>query len=129
MRLLTFDYNRAYLPSAPFIEIEINGYDVQLGTITYPAFVDSGSDGTMIPRRILRQIGAEYEDTQLLSGTAGGRKLVEHFSVGIRIGEEWIGGIAAVATTGDEIIIGRDVLNYFEVRLNGPATMTEVVIY
>ncbi|MEM7115068.1 MAG: hypothetical protein AAF614_21700 [Chloroflexota bacterium] len=70
MKLLTFNYDTACIPSAPFIEIETNGYDERQGTLTVLAFVDSGADGAMIPINLLPAVGAEYEDTQILLGTA-----------------------------------------------------------
>ena len=34
MKFVTFDYDSTYYPSAPFIEIEVAGYNKDLGTRT-----------------------------------------------------------------------------------------------
>jgi len=111
-RLLSYDYNRDYFPSAPFIPITIDGYDDSKSSITIPAFVDTGADGTLLPRDILTAVGAEYEDTVLLRGTTGIAQRLDRYTVRIRVGEVTIFSVAAVAVApGTEPIIGRDVLN------------------
>jgi len=60
-----------YNPSAPFIELTIDGYEASHPPMAIEGFLDSGADGTMIPIGILTAVGAEYEDTVWMSGTAG----------------------------------------------------------
>jgi predicted aspartyl protease len=128
-RTLTFDYNRAYSPSAPFIDVVIDGYDSDKAPVTISAFVDSGADGTMLPYDILSAVGAEYADTVLLRGTAGGVQRLDRYSVRIRVGEQEIHSISSVAiAAGSEPLIGRDVLNQLIVTLNGLAEMMEIQI-
>ena len=126
-RILTFDYDRAYYPAAPHIEITVDGYDSEHEPVTLFAFADSGADGTMLPRDILEAVGAEYADTVVLRGTAGGVQQLDRYTVRIRIADEAVHGIEAAATAaGGEPILGRDVLNTFVVTLNGPANVTEI---
>ena len=128
MNLLTFEYSHDYVPSAPVVDVEIDGYRPELGTVSVSAFVDSGGDGTLIPQQILERIGADFQDEVYMSGTAGGRKRFLRYTVAIRLGQAQLGNIAAIAVTGIEVVLGRDVLNHFEVRLNGPAAVTEIVV-
>ena len=51
-----FDYSREYDPSAPLIELIIQAEGGRSETVT--AFVDSGADGTIIPLRLLQELGA-----------------------------------------------------------------------
>lgn len=126
-KFLTFDYNRHYTPIAPFVEVLVDGYDESKAAIPVLAFLDSGADGTMLPRNILDQIGATYEDSVLLRGTAGGLQRVDRYTVRIRIGEQEVHAISAVSIgIGGEPIIGRDVLNHFVITLNGLAGSTEI---
>jgi predicted aspartyl protease len=126
-RLLTFDYNREYTPSAPFVDVVVDGYDPDKASVTISAFVDSGADGTMLPHDILLAVGAEYADTVMLRGTAGGVQRLDRYTVRIRVGEREVHSIASVAmAAGSEPLIGRDVLNQLIVTLNGLAEMTEV---
>lgn len=128
-RSSTFDYSTAYTPSAPFIPIAIDGYEPTKPSVIVLAFVDSGADGTMLPEDILRAVGAEYEDTVRLRGAAGGVQQLDRYTVRIQIEHEIVHAVSAVATaSGSEALIGRDVLNYLVVTMNGPAGVTEVQI-
>ncbi len=129
MNRLTYDYNQNYNPSAPFIELMIDGYEATRPPLAIEAFLDSGADGTMIPIAILTAVGAEYEDTVWMSGTAGGRQSVDRYTVRIQIGGVTIHSIHAIAIPSrHEAIIGRDILNYLVVALNGPAGVTELLM-
>lgn len=128
-RSIAFDYNPSYAPSAPFIPIAIDGYDPAKPPIIVSAFVDSGADGTMLPKDILRAVGAEYEDTVRLRGAAGGVQRLDRYTVRIQIESETVHAVSAVATaSGSEALIGRDVLNHLAVTLNGPAGVTEMQV-
>ena len=128
-RVLSFAYDKSYDPSAPFISITVDGYAPNRSTVTVLAFADSGADGTMLPNDILMAVGAEYEDTVLLRGTAGGMQRLDRYTVRIRIGEDTIHSISAAATAnGSEPLLGRDILNQLVVTLNGIAGITEVQV-
>lgn len=118
-----FDYSREYDPSAPLIELIIQAEGGRSETVT--AFVDSGADGTIIPLRLLQKLGARYSDQRLLIGTTGKSQVVGLFPVTLQIGQEMIYGVAA-AGYGEEIILGRDVLNQIVVILDGPGLTVEV---
>ena len=128
-RVLSFAYDKSYDPSAPFISITVDGYASNRSPVTVLAFADSGADGTMLPNDILMAVGAEYEDTVLLRGTAGGIQRLDRYTVRIRTGEDTIYSISASATAnGSERLLGRDILNQLVVTLNGIAGITEVQV-
>ncbi|MDE0142589.1 MAG: hypothetical protein F4047_18930 [Caldilineaceae bacterium SB0670_bin_27] len=128
-RVHSFAYDNSYDPPAPFILISVDGYISGRSPVTVPAFADSGADGTMLPRDILTAVEAEYADTVLLRGTAGGVQKLDRYTVRIRIEEKTIDSVSAVATAaGSEPLIGRDVLNHLVVTLNGTAGYTEVQV-
>ena len=126
MSVISFDYDSAYYPAAPVIEIEVDGYN-SLGQKSFRAMIDSGADATMIPLPILQTVGATYKETTWMRGTAGGRVEVDLYLVAIQIGTELIQGLHVVGlpATG-EAVIGRDVLNQLIVTLNGLAGVTDV---
>jgi len=127
--VLSFDYNNVYDPPAPFITITVDGRNSTKSPMTISAFVDSGADGTMLPINVLQSIGAEYEDSVWLIGTAGGRQKVDSYTVSVHVENEVAHGISAVAMPiGSEPLIGRDVLNQLVVTLDGIAEVTEVQI-
>lgn len=124
MNVISFDYDSTFFPSAPFLEIEVDGYSDNSRTLW--AMLDSGADATMIPLRVLRAIQASYKETRWLRGTAGGRLKVDMYLISVRIGNLLIPGIHAIATSSNEAIVGRDVLNQLVVTLNGLANTTTV---
>jgi len=125
-RVFAFDYNTSYEPPAPFLPIAVDGYDEAKPPIIVMAFVDSGADGTMLPLEVLQAVGAEYEDSVRLRGTAGSVQQLDRYSVRIQIQDMIIGSVSAVATAaGSEPLIGRDVLNHLILTLNGLAGMAE----
>ena len=127
MSAITFDYDSIYYPAAPVIEIEVDGYDDNLGRRTLRAMVDSGGDASMIPLSILEAIGATYKESTWMRGTAGGRIEVDLYLVAIQIGTELVYGLHVVSSPSTkEAVVGRDVLNQLIVTLNGPAGVTEV---
>ncbi|MFT5196642.1 MAG: putative aspartyl protease [Cellvibrionaceae bacterium] len=120
---LHFEYDRRYLPSAPVIPITIDGYSTDADPITVQALIDSGADGTMLPSRILRRIGASFVDSVHMSGVSGISQSIDQFLVRITIGDTVIGGIEALSVSNQmEAIIGRDVLNQLVVVLDGLAS-------
>jgi predicted aspartyl protease len=91
------------------------------------AFVDTGADATMIPRNILKAAGARYVQQRGLRGVTGSRMTVNLYLIAIHIGSHSVNGIRAVATpVGNEVILGRDVLNNLIVTLNGLAHTVEI---
>lgn len=72
---------------------------------------------------------ARYVESRNLRGVTGHRIRVKRYSVVIQVGREIIYGVRAVATdAGNEVILGRDVLNQLIVTLNGLAHMVAVTV-
>jgi predicted aspartyl protease len=93
----------------------------------FPAMVDSGADGTIVPQRYLDQINAPPTVEMNVRSHWGERRRVMLYLVDVRIGEINLPGIEVVGDEySDEIVLGRDVLNRLHVSLNGPATTTTV---
>lgn len=129
MKSISFDYDSAYDPSAPFVEIEVDGYDERLGRRMITALLDSGADASFFPVPFLNSIGASYKETRWMRGAIGARIEVDLYLVAIRVGTTWIRGLHVIgAPETDDPVIGRDVLNELVVTLNGPAQTTEIQV-
>lgn len=128
MKILTFDYNRAYSPAAPFIEIEVGNYDADTFPITVMAQIDSGADATMLPIAMLESVGARFEETRYARDFTESSYIVDLYSAAVRLaGQTFYLSVIAQENT-DEGIVGRDILNHLVVTLNGPAGVTELPI-
>lgn len=126
MKSYHFDYNRTYNPPAPVISVRLRSSRGGISALL-PAFVDSGADATMVPVAFLEQIRAPFEDTRNLIGVTGLRRSVRLYAISVQIGTDIIYGIDAVGY-GEEIVLGRDVLNQLTVILEGPLHTCELRI-
>jgi hypothetical protein len=125
---LDYPYDEAYRPAMPVIAIAVDGY-AGLPSQAVSALVDSGADGTMLPIDLLEVTGALYEDTVNMRGVLGDSEPVDRYTVGIQIGPLTMHGVHAVAIpAGEEGVIGRDVLNFLAITLNGPAHTTQIEV-
>ena len=121
------DYDSTHDPSMPVLEIGLSrSQDVQPQTKVI-ALVDSGSDATTIPLKILKKIKAKRRGERYMVGVTGARRLVRLYLVTVYIGDYAVYGIeAAENTVNQETLLGRDILNQLEVTLNGFAGVTEI---
>lgn len=117
----------AYNPPMPVLDIGISPPASGLPSVTVEAVVDTGADGTLIPRDVLEHIGASFVDRAYLRGITGQRQAVDLYLVTIHLGRLRVNGVRAVALSpGSAAILGRDVLNQLDIALRGPAGVTEV---
>lgn len=118
------DYDTSYDPSIPVVEIAIS---VTRGTTTATllALVDSGADATVIPIRFLDQIGATPVRRAWLRSATGERHSIQLYEVYLQIGTYGQYCVVVGDTFSDEAAVGRDILNRYIVKLDGPAITVE----
>ena len=125
--MAAFLYDSSYDPPAPVIPIRIGIPDKGEPRAQQLAFLDSGADATAIPVNLLRKIGARIVGQGKLSGVTGSRIEVDIFRVVIYMPTGISYGIRAIGSRdGDEIILGRDVLNQWRITLDGPGETVEI---
>lgn len=119
---IRFDYDNNFIPAMPIAQIVVRHREKQ---VRLSALLDSGADGTMIPRRILQEINAPYQEQLVMRGVTGESEIVDTYLVVIEIGPYTTYGIQAIFI-GDyeEAIIGRDVMNNLVITLDGLAQET-----
>ena len=116
-----YPYTSDYFPAAPVLDIYLDqlGQKPIVGPIT--ALVDTGADTTLIPRHYLKQIQAQKVDTSFLRSHWGERRTVFLYAVTITIDSYSFAGPWVVGDDeGDEIVLGRNVLNRMRFLLDGP---------
>lgn len=124
--ILSYEYSRAYLPSAPVIEIGFRRTPKER-EIVLEALLDTGADATILPYSLLKSINAIYGEVVSMRGITGISQRMQTFVIAIRVGQHLIPAISAVADRhGTETILGRDVLNQLILTLNGPALTTQI---
>lgn len=124
---MKFPYDNNYYPPAPMVEITVGPPDESLLIGPLHAFVDSGADATIIPAHYIQPLGLQVDDRKYLRTPWGDRRVVDIYYLDVGIGEIRLPFIEVVADDeGDEIILGRSVLNKLRVLLDGPAQRIEV---
>jgi hypothetical protein len=127
MKLYTYDYDRTYAPAMPVVEVRLIGPESNRTVGPVTALVDSGADATAVPLSLLVQIRAFSIGSGSMSGIWGDRRPVKIYLVSLEIGEYQLLGIRAAAVPDEfGMVLGRNVLNHLELRLNGPANVVEI---
>jgi len=119
------DYDSKFYPAMPVVEILIRRRTDQ-PPLTLTAIVDSGADASMIPIHHLRSLKARKSRIRWLTSPVGTRIEVPIYALLIQIGSLRPIYSEVVGTQGEEIIIGRDILNQFVVTLDAPGLVVRI---
>ncbi|MBE9508390.1 MAG: hypothetical protein IMY86_10110 [Chloroflexi bacterium] len=125
---MKYPYDANYQPPFPAVRVVFYNSDEGLRTATENALLDTGSDGSLVPIAHLRQIFASaLTDTRIRSHWGEWRS-AQLFVVDLELDGLRLPGVFVVGDEqGDEIILGRNVLNKLRLLLNGPASLTEIL--
>lgn len=118
---MKFPYRADYDPPIPALPVRLHSPVTDKFVGPEAALVDTGSDATMVPLRVLLAIGAEETAPGWLVTVTGERQAVALYFVDIYLEQDIAPGIRVVADQeGDDIVLGRDFLNRFSLFLDGP---------
>jgi len=125
--MITFPYDQAYDPAAPVCQVTLRiastGRDVSM-----LAMIDTGADASIVPVRHLRQIAARRSFEATLRSQWGERRPVYLYLVDLQLEDLTLPGTYVVGDDqGDEVILGRDVLNRLRLMLDGPGQITQIL--
>ena len=91
------------------------------------ALLDTGADATIVTARHIESLGAEVAALRYVRSPWGDRLAVSTYVLDVEVAGLRLPSIEVVADeTGEEIIVGRDVLNRLRITLDGPAGVLEV---
>lgn len=121
-------YLDSHFPPVPALEIWIGYPDGELSVGPVVAIADTGADGTLVPQSLLDQIAAPIVDDARMRSHWGEWRKVLVYTVDITVGEFRLPAVDVVGDdVGDEIVIGRNVLNKFRLLFDGPAQQIHVM--
>ena len=126
--MTTHSYSTNYSPPIPICTVLLGagGQEPQLGPIE--ALIDTGADITVVPVRYLRQVGVRPVDQSVARSLWGDSQLVHVYAVSLRVANLQIRALQVIGDAhGNELILGRSVLNRLHVTLDGPASIVEIV--
>ncbi len=119
-------YQRDYDPPFPQLFVILRTADERRGPLA--ALIDSGADATLAPTVLLHDLGVLGGQPATIRSHFGEPLPVKLFVVDIWVENAGLPGVYVVGDdVGDEIILGRDVLNKLPLFLDGPTEQTEVL--
>lgn len=123
---MTTPHNPRYRPPFPTLQVVLHTDRTRSEILI--ALVDSGADGTLVPEALLQEIGAPESGDVTLRTHFGDTQRLARYLVDVQVENVVLPGIYVMAdVSGNEIILGRDVLNKLAVFLDGPVQQTEIL--
>ena len=121
-------FDGRYRPAFPVAPVVFHNAEEGLHSEPGIALLDTGSDGSLVPIAYLEQILAPIlTDTRICSHWGEWRS-AQLFLVDLEVDGLVLPGVFVVGDElGDEIVLGRNVLNSLRLLLDGPATLTEIL--
>ena len=122
-----YPYLDSYNPPIPAVDVMLSNDEAGLRTGLMSALLDTGADGSLVPIRLLREVMAYPIAEAFLRSHWGEQRRVHLFRVDLQINDIILPGVTVVGDDiGQEIVLGRDVLNRLKIFLNGPEGLSEV---
>lgn len=121
-----FSYDSTQYPPQPVVEMIITAPRSSTGTSSLQASIDTGADVTLIPLDNLMPLAAPVGDSRWVRSWWDERYEFKTFIVDVRIGDLVLPAIEVLGYPGDEVVLGRDILNKLWLELDGPAQTVEV---
>ncbi len=116
------DYDaKQFTPPAPLAKVTVRTRDHAKTVSDVPMLIDSGADGTLIPRACADRLGlrGQLQEDYLLIGFDGSTSAARVIDAELLFLGRTIRGEFAI--TDDEVgVLGRNVLNHFLIVLDGP---------
>jgi hypothetical protein len=122
-----YRYNQQVDPPAPFVYVALQKPTGDEAISDLPAQVDTAADRTVVPLRLIEELGLVPLDSMLVLGFGGILTDVPTYLVRLSLrGED--GVVLKVFGSRDEphVLLGRDILNRYRCVLNGPELVLEI---
>ena len=113
-------YDQSVHPPAPFLDVVLRHPVNPQVTQTLPAKVDTGADISAIPLSIVDEFNLSRASTIPVEGYDGQLSAVPTYAIGLSIADTYLGRLEVISIPEIYVLLGRDVLNRFYTRLNGP---------
>ena len=121
-------FHPAIYPPAPALEIRLINPATGVYSVYYHAILDTGSDMTMIPTKMLTAMRLPTMRSESVSGLWGGHSITKVYLVDIEVGGRLFSGVEVLSNPKEkQILIGRDVSNQLRLLLDGPDLSTEIL--
>ena len=119
-------YNTHYHPPAPTLDVTIVNPERADRRIVKTAFLDTAADITAIPASAVRPLRLEVARVIATHGINDGAAEHPAYIVTLQVADLTLERIAVIEWSEDEVLLGRDVLNEFEIHLDGKMHQFEI---
>ena len=116
---IIYNYNRQIDPPRPMINVVVRSPEDAQVFIASPALIDTGADYSVITPLIYDKLMPLRVGRVRIAGYVGKAEFVPLYSVDIEIHDWRFDEIPVLVGSNDYAIIGLDLLNQFDLRLNG----------
>lgn len=118
---MRYPYDSRYHPPMPVVEVALGVSEGDFPLEPLPSIIDTGADITIVPREYLMRLDAPVVASGYLRSPWGGRSSVKIYEVNVRVGEHDLYGVEVAGEPGGrEVLLGRNLLNQLDLRLDGP---------
>ena len=125
---MIINYSNLAFPPIPVLDITLSVPMKDEWSEPFLAIVDSGADFSIIPLDYLKSIRPPIVKPAILSSQWGDKISVHLYEVDLRIGDLILPSVdVAGDPSSKEILLGRNVLNRLDLRLEGPALRTHML--
>jgi predicted aspartyl protease len=124
------NYDRNKFPPAPVLDIRFSAPREPAEAQVYPALIDTGSDFTLVPLDMLKQIDAPESRPAQVRGLWSDPHEITLYIVDIHLENGVLPSVEVIGTENSsdiEIILGRNILNRLILLLDGRGLQTEVL--
>ena len=123
-----YNYNRQVAPPAPFVYVTVSRPNEPTVSVSdLPAQLDTGADLSVIPSSLVERLRLVQLDQAPIAGFGGHVTLASAYLIGLSV-QPFDALVVRVVADRDEpfVLLGRDVLNRFEIALDGPKQVVEI---
>ncbi len=114
-------------PPAPVLEVEISHLQRSLSESSRQALLDTGADMTAIPVAMAERLQLTRVGKMYIEDVNGNTVITQTYAAKLHLADKDIAWLEVVLTELEFVVLGRDVLNLLDIRLNGPGLMLAVI--
>lgn len=123
-----YEYDANYRPPFPALEIAITEPISEETVGPFHALLDTGSDITVIPAQFLSNLDLKEFRQVIIQGYGAEPIRAPTYLLNINVGGQDVEFAEVILNeSGDELLLGRNVLNDLTITLNGPTLCVELV--
>ncbi len=123
---MKYPYSEALSPPAPVLPIEVFIPEEPQQRRSLDAKLDTAADISAVPSALIDDLKLEAVSEIVISGYDAKSELMATYTVGLELPRARVRHIEVIAVPDAYILLGRDVLNHFDLHLNGPELSFEM---